>query len=96
MPFSMGIQKNEHGVYFVRRKVPKGLQEAAAKVLGNGKAGQTFLQKSLETKDSAAAKRKAPAVLMEFDGVLSRARVLAADQPIRANLGQAEIERMGE
>jgi integrase len=96
MRFSMGIQKNEHGVYFVRRKVPKGLQEAAAKVLGNGKARQTFLQKSLETKDSAAAKRKAPAVLMEFDGVLARARVLAADQPIRDNLSQAEIERMGD
>ena len=76
MRFSMGILKNRHGVHFVRRKVPNGLEEAVAKVLGNGKARRTFLQQSLKTKDGAAAKRKAPAVLMHFDSVLARARVL--------------------
>jgi hypothetical protein len=30
----MGLIKNEHGVYHVRRKVPKGLEEATATVLG--------------------------------------------------------------
>ena len=53
MRFSMGVQKNKHGIHYVRKKVPNGLQEAVAKVLANGKPRQTFLQKSLETKDAA-------------------------------------------
>jgi hypothetical protein len=96
MRFSMGILQNRHRVHFVRRKVPKGLQEAVAKVLGNGKARQTFLQQSLKTKDGGVAKKRAPAVLMHFDGVLARARMLAEEQPFRTTLSQAEIERMGE
>lgn len=96
MRFSLGIFKNRFGVHFVRRKVPKALGEAIAKALGNGKARQTFLQQSLETKDGEVAKRKAPAVLMHFDGVLARARVLAEGQPFRTTLSQGEIERMGE
>jgi integrase len=96
MRFSMGVHKNRYGVYFTRRKVPKDLQQAVARVLGGRKESQIFLQRSLETKDSKTAKRKAPAVLMEFDGVLARARVLAEDRPVRSSLSQAEIERMGE
>ena len=40
MRFSMGVLKNKQGVYFVRRKVPKGLEEAVADVLGKGKAAR--------------------------------------------------------
>ncbi len=54
MRFSMGVFKNEHDVYVARRKVPKGLEEAVAKVLGNGKARQTFLQQSLRQGGSKA------------------------------------------
>jgi len=98
MYFSMNVLKNRHGVYVVRKKVPKGLQEAAANVLGKGKSRQTFLQKSLETKDHAAAKTKAPAVLMHFDRVLERARQLASvsNQPTPTTLGPAEINLIAQ
>jgi hypothetical protein len=61
-----------------------------------GKARQTFVKQSLRTKEQQEAKRKAPAVLMQFDSLLARARVLAEDQPVRTTLSRAEIERMGE
>ena len=44
--------KNKHGVYFVRKKVPKALQErAVARGAQVTRVRQTFLQKSLDTKD---------------------------------------------
>ena len=33
-----GVSKNRHGVYYVRKKVPKQLEQATAEVLGNGKS----------------------------------------------------------
>jgi hypothetical protein len=44
MRVGMGLQKNEHGVWIVRRKVPTRLQQAVASVLDNGKGRQVFLQ----------------------------------------------------
>jgi hypothetical protein len=34
MRFGMGLIKNEHGVFHVRRKVPKALEVATARVMG--------------------------------------------------------------
>jgi Domain of unknown function (DUF6538) len=60
MRVSVGILKNEHGVFYVRRKVPKRLQEAAAVVMGASKPRQTWLKQSLNAKDKQQAKRRAP------------------------------------
>jgi integrase len=95
MRVGMGLLRSKSGTYYVRKKVPKQLEQAAARALDNGKDRQTFLKKSLRTKDLAEAKRKAPAVLMQFDGVLARATALASAQPLRAVLAQSEIDRMG-
>src|SRR5262245_64412097 len=46
----MGLIKNEHGVWCVRRKVPKRLEEAVATVLGASKARQPWLKRSLRTR----------------------------------------------
>jgi hypothetical protein len=55
----MGIVKNEHGVYCVRRKVPTRLQEATATVTGASRSRQVWLKQSLKTKDQREAKRLA-------------------------------------
>ena len=31
----MGLIKDRHGTYYARKKVPKGLEEGVARVLGN-------------------------------------------------------------
>jgi hypothetical protein len=80
MRVSMSLFQNEHGVWCVRKKVPKGLEEAAATVLGNGKKRQPWLQRSLRTKDKQEAKRLAPPVLMEFDRILASAEASAAER----------------
>jgi integrase len=92
----MGVSKNAHGVYHVRKKVPQALQEAAAQVLGKDKARQTLLKRSLGTKDLATANRLAKPVLIEFDRVLERARELLKEQPTRTALSRMEIARIGE
>jgi hypothetical protein len=95
MPVSMGVIRNEHGVFHARRKVPKHLQAAVAEVLGGKKTAQTWLMKSLRTKDRQEAKRNAPPVLMEFDAVLAQAEDRLKERPLRASLSEAEIARMG-
>lgn len=92
----MGLIKNRHGVYNARKKVPPPLQEAVAKVLGNSKHKQTWLKKSLGTKDIRQANVRAKPVLMEFDRVLARAEAMLADRPLRASLTAPEIKRMAE
>jgi hypothetical protein len=73
MHVGMGLIQNEHGVWIVRVRVPKRLQEAVACVLDNGKDHQTFLQRSLGTKDKKEAIRLAPEVLVSFRKVLDKA-----------------------
>ena len=34
MPFGMGLNKNRHGTFEARKKVPRHLEEAVARVLG--------------------------------------------------------------
>jgi integrase len=92
----MGIVRNRYGVHEARKKVPKRLMEATATVLGASKQRQSWLKKSLGTKDLREAKVRAKPVLMEFDRVLARAEALIAEKPLRATLTQAEIDRMAE
>jgi hypothetical protein len=54
-----GVSKNRHGVYYVRKRVPKQLEQPTAEVLGNGKSRQVFLKRSLDTKDLREANVRA-------------------------------------
>jgi integrase len=96
MAVSMGLVKNEHGVWVVRVKVPPRLQEAVARVFDNGKARQTWLQKTTGTKNKAEAKRIAIDILAEFNKTLAEAKTLLAERPLRTALSQAEIDRIAE
>ena len=58
MRLLMGLSKNRHGTYYAVKKVPPALQEAVACVLGNGKPRQTWLKRSLSTKDIETANRR--------------------------------------
>ena len=94
MPISMSVIQNEHGVFVVRKKVPKKLEEATAVVTGASKPRVAFLQRSLRTKDKRQARRLAPPVLMEFDRVLAEAEALLMERPLRSELDPREIERI--
>ena len=94
MPISMSVIQNEHGVFVVRKKVPKKLEEAAAVVTAASKPRVAFLQRSLRTKDKREARRLAPPVLMEFERVLAEAEALLMERPMRSELDLREIERI--
>jgi integrase len=100
MHVGMGLIKNEHGVWCARVKVKNHLQAAVARVSGKrGKSRQTFLKQSLRTKDKAEAKRRLPAVLMQFNETLKKAEALIAPEPSlppRTSLSKAEIERLAQ
>jgi integrase len=89
-----GVSKNRHGVYYVRRKVPKQLEQATAEVLDNGKSRQVFLKRTLDTKDLREANIRAKPVLMEFDRILAQAEALTVQRPMRATLEKREIEQI--
>ncbi len=74
MRLLMGISKNRHGTYYASRRCQQHLQEAVARVLGNGKSRQTWLKRSLATKDAGDANRRAKPVQLEFDRILDRQR----------------------
>jgi integrase len=92
----MGVIKDRHGTYCARRKVPKGLEEAVAVVLGNGKQRQNWLKRSLGTKSAHEANIRAKPVLIEFDRTIESARQLVKEQPLRNSLSRVEIARMAE
>jgi hypothetical protein len=94
MRLLMNVSKDRHGTYYAIKKVPVHLQEAVARVLSNGKARQTWLKRSLGTKDVEQANRIAKPVLIEFDRTLDRARALIAERPLRTTLSPVEIKRM--
>ena len=62
----MGLIKNEHGVFHVRRKVPKALEVATARAMGVPKERVSWLKETLGTKDEKQAKVLAKPVM---DGV---------------------------
>jgi integrase len=92
----MGVSKDRHGTYYARKKVPKELQEAVARVLANGKRRQSWLKRSLRTKSLHEANIRAKPVLMEFDGIIEQARELLKEKPTRTALTRAEIKKMAE
>src|SRR5246127_1146784 len=92
----MGLIKNEHGVYHVRRKVPKGLEEATATVMGVPKERVSWLKETLGTKDEKQAKVLAKPVMMKFDGILAKAEALLVEHPVRTELTEAEIKRIAD
>src|SRR5436305_13794916 len=89
----MGLHKNEHGIWQVRRKVPKRLEQAVARVLENGKKRQPWLSRSLRTGDvrlshvaSAQGSREPRLALLTIlqhtrHGLLKPLRYLAAHLP---------------
>ena len=96
MRVSMSIIKNEHGVYHVRKKVPKALEEAVAQVTCAAKSRVAWLKKTLGTKDLKKAKILAKPVLMEFDRILAKAEALKVERPLRTTLSDKEIDRIAE
>lgn len=96
----MGLMKDRHGTWYARVKVPERLQLAVARVLDQGKARQSFLKKSLGTKDLKDANVRAKFVLAGFDRTLSEAEAAlkldAAVAAPRKALNDAEISRMAE
>jgi integrase len=96
MSFWMGLNRNRHGTYEARKKVPAHLEEAVARVLGNGKPKQVWLKRSLATKDHSEAKRRVKAVQIEFDRILERAQELLAQRPLRDTISDAEIKLIAD
>ncbi len=93
----MGVVKNRHGIYVVRKKVPKGHEEAVARVLGETRRSRvSWLQRSLGTKDLRAANIAAKPILMEFDAILAKAAALASPIPKRDSLSEREIAAMAD
>ena len=92
----MGLMKDRHGTYYARVKVPDRLQEAVARVLDQGKDRQSFLKKSLGTKDLKAANVRAKPIQAGFDRVFGEAEQLLAARPMRESLSATEIKRMAE
>jgi hypothetical protein len=92
----MGLIKNEHGVYHVRRKVPKGLEVATARAMGASKERVSWLKETLGTKDEKQAKVLAKPVMMKFDRILAQAEALLVEHPVRTELTEAEIKQIAD
>jgi integrase len=92
----MGLIKNEHGVYHVRLKVPKGLEQATATVMGVSKRRVLWLKESLRTKDEARAKILSKPVMMRFDSILAKAEAYVVERPVRTELTEAEIKQISD
>ena len=96
MRFGMGLIKNEHGVFHVRRKVPKALEVATARVMGVPKQRISWLKQTLATKDEKRAKVLAKPIMMEFDRILAQAEALLVEHPVRTELTDAEIKQIAD
>jgi len=92
----LGLIQNEHGVWCVRRKVPKRLEEAVARAMGAPKARVSWLKESLRTKDEGQAKILSKPVMMKFDRILAEAEALLVEQPVRTSLTDAEMHKVEE
>lgn len=92
----MGIIKNRHGVYCVRKKVPEKLAVAVALVTASDRPRVSWLQKSLNTKILAEAKVRAKPVLMRFDRILAEAKAREVERPPVSELPDRDITRMAE
>ena len=70
------------------------LQAAVARVLDQGKDRQSFLKKSLGTKDLKAANIRAKLVQAGFDRVFGEAEKLLAVRAMLKSLSATEIKRL--
>jgi hypothetical protein len=96
MRVGMGLIRNEHGVWLVRKKVPKRLETATATVLGNGKPRVSWLKQTLRTKDKKHAEVIAKPVMMRFDRILADAEALLTERPLRTELSETEIQQLAD
>jgi hypothetical protein len=96
MRVGMGLIRNEHGVWHVRRKVPKALEEATARITGVPKERVSWLKETLRTKDAKQAKVLAKPVMMKFDRVLAQAKALLVEHPVRKELTDIEIKQIAD
>src|SRR5258705_12948810 len=96
MRIGMGLIKNEHGVFHVRRKVPKALEAATARAMGVPKERVSWLKETLGTKDEKRAKVLAKPVMMKFDRILAQAEALLVEHPVRTELTEAEIKQVAD
>lgn len=93
----MGLVKTRHGIYAARKKVPKGHEEAVARVIGDTKRSRvSWLQRSLGTKDLRTANTLVKPILMEFDTILAKAAALLSPIPKRDSLSEREIAAMAD
>ena len=96
----MGLMKDRHGTWYARVKVPERLQGAVARVLDQGKQRQSFLKKSLGTKELKAANVSTNPVLAGFDRVMRDATAIVSREAVppanHTSLNAAEIARMSE
>ncbi|HEY2211891.1 MAG TPA: DUF6538 domain-containing protein [Bradyrhizobium sp.] len=92
----LGLIQNEHGVWCVRRAVPKRLKEAVARVMGAPKERVSWLKESLRTKDEGQAKILSKPVMMKLDRILAEAEALLVEQPVRTCLTEAEIKQISD
>ena len=92
----MGLIKDRHGTYYARHKVPERLQGVVARILGNGKARQVWLKKSLGTKMVAQANVRAKPVQMDFDRIIAKAEAHLTERPLRTSLSDIEIKRIAD
>ncbi|MGZ5871337.1 MAG: DUF6538 domain-containing protein, partial [Bradyrhizobium sp.] len=84
-------------VYYAQRKVPKGLEAAAAVVLRQGKKRQSYLLRSLGTDSRTEANVRIKPVLIDFDRIIREAEALESSKPAtRSTLSRTEIDRMAE
>lgn len=74
MRLLMGIIKDRHGTFYARKKVPKNLETAVAKITDAGKPRVSWLKVSLRTKDRKQANTEAKAHLARFDRILAELR----------------------
>jgi integrase len=96
MRVGMGLIRNEHGVWQVRKKVPKRLETATATVLGNGKPRVSWLKETLRTKDKKHAAVIAKPVMMRFDRILADAEALLVERPLRTELSETAIKQLAD
>jgi integrase len=96
MRVGMGLIKNEHGVYHVRRKVPKALEAATARIMVASKERVSWLKETLRTKNEKQAKVLAIPVIMKFDRILAQAEALLVEHPVRTELTEAEIKQIAD
>ncbi len=92
----MGVVKNRFGIYVVRKKVPAGLEEAVARIIGSDKQRASWLQRSLGTRDAKQANTAALPILMDFDATIAKAAASLNPLPRRECLSASEIGAMAD